>query len=289
MIRFRDYFFGLLPPYFKKNDTNKNLSGDGLLERYLRIFGLELDERLLPLADGYISGTNLDPTVVSIIDPSEAPNDHLTYLAFTLGNPPDLLGNPSLYRKLLIHIVAAYKIKGTKPGYKLFFALLGYNVSIVELPTQTFLYDDATYDDNQKYDSSCPTCSEYELILSPWGLNCFIPEISIPDQTTLDLLMQVVNFNEPINAVLKRIIAKAIICDAFKACCTEQITVRVIDPTQYDEVTSAYDSSSYDNNVVEWEQTYTYDCTSNTAPAALLTEDGAYLTLEDGSKILITS
>lgn len=260
---FEDYFFRLLPGYYKVNDTYKDLSDKGVLERFLTIFGEELDDELVDQADEYLN-------IVDPLHPDAEP--YLTNLAYTLGSPPDLFGDPAKYAKLLSFIVSVYKIKGTKRSYELFFALLGYNVQIIEYdPEQPFLFDSGHFfddgDDNpltdedpSLFDQGCAKCSDYDLIFSPSGDDCTVPEITIPSQTTIDQLLKVVAFNEPINAHLRDLVAGAPICEGVSYCGQDQVTLGLVQALILDGGFIFDDGELMDSPVLVSSSTITQDC-----------------------------
>jgi len=52
MITFKTYIFKLLPFLFKKEDTYKNVNGEGLFERFTQALGEELDQEVIPAVQG---------------------------------------------------------------------------------------------------------------------------------------------------------------------------------------------------------------------------------------------
>jgi hypothetical protein len=227
-MNFANFFFKQLPSFFKRNDTYKDSSGKGLLERYLEIFGEELDAEVVPLIENYIKNVN----------PEEVIPKYLTHLAYTVGNPPDLLGDPNKYAKLLKHILTYYKVKGTKKGYEIFFALLGWNVTVIELPPLAYRFDvGLNLDGNNKwatFDSACPKCSDYELIIWPYNADCSIPEIPPIDLALIQLLYSIIYFNEPINATLVAFIMGASVCEEAKFCIEERVAISINRFTKFD-------------------------------------------------------
>ena len=295
VTKFKHWFFNRLPLYFKQTDNYKDpISGEGLLERYLQTFGMELDEEVVNYADGYISGTSLDVNIKSVIDPLTCDPKFLLHIAHTLGNPPDLLQATSTYRKLLRYILAYYKVKGTKRSYEIFFALLGWNVSIIEYEPGDTRYDDNPndlYDTDKHYDGDCASCSDYEILITPLNNDCTNPTIQFIDQTILDLLWEVIKFNEPINANLLRFIDKASICEEYETCLAEEITLTIWDFTAYDDGGDYDVGDFYDLGIAIQQDIYNQDCGLNPAPGSFLLLEGStseYITQEDGYKIIIS-
>lgn len=246
-MTFANFFFDKLPLYFWRNDSYKDSNDRGLLERYLQIFGLEVDNNIKPLADNYLD----------IIDPSTVTAKHLSHLAYSLGNPPDMFqSNPAQYAKLLQHIVTLYKIKGTIESYKLFFSLMGFTVFIIEYPeeVETKFDSGCLLDEGYKFDMGCPTCSEYSLVISQLLSNpnniCQIPTFITLNQTMITLITEVIKFIEPINAELRDLISGGLVCEIISHCYEEDITLEIIDSNAEDNLVIMDDSEIMDNPVV---------------------------------------
>lgn len=199
---FRRLLFNLLPVYFKKNDTYKDENNEGLLERYLAVFGNELDREVIPAIHCYLN----------IVDAAVANPKFLNHLSDTVGRPPDIFQDDEIYRNLLKYIVTFYKIKGTIRSYQLFFAILGFAVEIEELPHED---DDMFYDSGGEYDTgedrhrydmnACLICYYYNIKIRP--LNPNQPLVISTD--TLNKLREAIIFNQPINTVLGTFMATA--------------------------------------------------------------------------------
>lgn len=193
-LSFKDYLYELFTRYFIEHDTYKDNEDRGLLERYMSIFGYELDFEVVDKIECYLK----------IIDAQVCEEKYLVHISDELGNPPDIFRDAQIYRNLLSYVVSIYKIKGTLGAYQLFFSILGYGVNITELPliSREHLYDNkGEYDTGQDlalYDQNrCNTCSEYEIEFYPLG------GMAILEPDILEKLWAVVYFNEPINAKLK--------------------------------------------------------------------------------------
>lgn len=228
----QNFLFGLLPNYYRLNDTYKDINDRGLLERYLSIFGLELDTEVQPLADDYLR----------IINPFETDTKFLNDIAYTVGNPPDIITSPNDYAKLLAYIIQVYKIKGTKRSYELLFSLLGYNVSIVELPpNEGNLLDEAKLlDDGHLLDMGCPGCSEYELIINELvsetqNSPCYQPVFTSLNNTTLSIFTKIVELNQPINAKLKSIVPGSKACETVNLCISNNVTISILTGLSLDD------------------------------------------------------
>ncbi len=226
-FKFKDWFFSLLPFHFKLNDTYKDTNGEGILERFLRNPGDEIDEQVIPFIEGYIAATSLGG------DPK-----FLTHIAYTLGNPPDLwLGNDNTkYDLFLQHVVSIYKIKGTIKSYELMFLLLGYIVTIVEYPE----YVPAAFDSGGEFDSGlyfdgkCPTCSDYSIFITPANVDCYNPQLYVITQQMIDLFWLIIKWLEPINAHLIEFTPLVTVCDDVNACIDEHVTAELYSVPGFD-------------------------------------------------------
>lgn len=228
---FYNFFKGILPPYFIENDTYKDANGDGLLNRYLTIFGEEIDEELIPKIECYLN----------IIDSQISDSKFITHLSDVLGNPPDIFLDDTMYRNLLSYIVSVYKIKGTKKAYELFFSILGFDIELIEIPPgdDVVYYDKLNiYDDGKIYDQKlCQPCSMYDIIFYPHNQR----DVNITPNI-IQRLRDAIAFNEPINATLRHLIFKATISDTIGVDITEGTTEEVNIVDLYD-IGDEYDTS----------------------------------------------
>ncbi len=255
MFVFNNWFWDRLSSYFQEEDSYKDNQGQGLLERYLKIFGEDLDEVVLPLMLDYIK--TVDPLESAdfanqIIDPSNVDNQRfLNHIAYTLGLPPDLT-NDDYYRKVLQFAIALYQIKGTIPSYEIWADMVGIQLSIYEVEPKEVRYDsgfnydtiiqDILSETPTLYDSVCPTCSEYVIA---------IEGLSIIPEEQLELLNQIISLNEPINAKLIGIIPRIFIEDTIPLCMVEDINIRFVEGGAYDDNLTEYDGSEkYDLPVI---------------------------------------
>jgi len=239
---FQNYFFGLLPNHFKINDSHKDINNRGLLERYLEIFGLELDEEVIVASENF----------PRIFNPLETDDKYLNHLAYSLGNPPDLLGDPNTYAKLLNGIVSVYKIKGTIPAYELFFALLGFNVTVTEIPpAENVTFDSGSiFDSGLTFEMGCATCIEYNLTFSGYYDDPDESYLTALSNETINLLSQVAIFNEPLNAKLKELTNALIINEGLNICIGEYTTVKRIEPNSLDDGLIFDNSILFDNSTI---------------------------------------
>lgn len=205
IIYFRDWFFKQLPGYFKNEDTYKNLDGEGLVERYLRNFGQELDDGIYPYIRDFID----------LFDALKCQESLLPHLSFVLGLPPNIDNTAATYRKVLDFAVAVYKIKGTKRSYEVLFNLMGLSIQIIEDPAPSkVLYDldvPAIYDNPSgpyQYDKTCSYCGTYTIAYNN-GNNSSV------SQAVLDLAQSIICFLQPINAKLNGFVKRLAIRESF--------------------------------------------------------------------------
>jgi len=196
MVTFKDWIYTIFPRFFRENDTDL-VNGKGLFERYVSVFGDELDQEMISSIQ--------DLGDLNIVLTTDA--KYLAYLAWMCGNPPDLFYNTTWYRKFIKYFTDIVKKKGTEEGYNLLFGLVGCSVTITEVSLAIHNYDvaNAHHDSGLKYDMECPSCSQYDLeIHDPDGNLDFITTSGINTSAYL-LLMAIIRFLEPINAKLRNL------------------------------------------------------------------------------------
>lgn len=284
MIAFERFFFGLFPSYYKREDSNKDVNGEGTLERYINTFGIEIDEAVIP---------KIEDLVANVMDAVNCDAKFLNHIAYTLGNPPDVMNSEELYRKLLLNIVSIYKIKGTIPSYWYFFNLLGFRVWITEFDCVDHLYDAGfLYDEdpNIKYDTYCCTCSEYTIGFSAATDSCVTNTYSPLSQTALANLLKVIFFLEPINAKLRNLDYLIKFCDVFDYCYHDLLTWETRIYRQYDNGLLYDDAALYDEyDQYETDAIAEDSCSPNSPNGPfLLQENLAKLLQENSGKIIIT-
>lgn len=191
-MNIRKFMFSLLPLYFHQNDSYK-VNGRGLLERFLDTLGDEMQEEMVDKLEG----------IVNELDPTTAANEYLSLLSYTVGTPPDITGYEDVYRDQVAQAINIYKYKGTKKGYDLLFALLGYRVTLTMVIPPFYNYDSGVlYDNEANYDfTKCNTnCLEYDLSYSNvYGLTY---ERLTPEQEEALIKFITTDF-EPINVNLR--------------------------------------------------------------------------------------
>jgi len=186
-MEFRDWFFRQFPEVVQLEDSYKDSSGEGLFQRYLRTFGVELDEEIVPFITNFSD----------IWDYQVCEAKFLPLIAVILGSPPSFDGDADTYRKILAYAVAIYKVKGTERAYQILMGILGVTIDIIFVaPKKKVNYDGGfIYDmepDPELYDSECEYCTDYWV-----GYNY---NNTHAPQEVLDKMQNVICFLQPINA-----------------------------------------------------------------------------------------
>ena len=164
-----NYLFGLLPYYFKANDTYKDVNDEGLLERFLELFCEEIDTQVSYPIDSILyifDALSYDLLAVN------NPNDFLNYLAENFNNPPDI-GTEDQYKILLRYLAHILRVRGTRKGIELFLAIFGYRIkSLNEYSLDLNIYDNtpnpSKYDQSLQYDNEFIFYSEFDLIIEDY-------------------------------------------------------------------------------------------------------------------------
>lgn len=201
-----NYLFGLLPYYFKDQDNGSKVisgyEGEGTLERYLEIFGAEVDDELSEYIEnvGYIVDalglTNLPHS-------AEKQLDFLTPISDTLSRPPDI-GTTDQYKNLLRHIRQIHQTRGSKKSLELFLALFGYAIDDLTEETKAVNTYDGTpdvmnYDVGGLYDYGLSIRSGFDLVITDYPGTT----TGDPGSTWLDLLKDAIqSFIAPIKCIV---------------------------------------------------------------------------------------
>lgn len=260
--QFKNFLFAKFPAYFKRDDSNKDVDGKGTLERFLEIHGDELDEIIVPSIEEFLN----------ILDAQIAPEEFLTHISDTLGNPPDITQNLDEYRNILSFIVSHYKIKGQEAAYILFFSLIGFEVTIEEIEPIEYLMDSGHLMDGEPiFDSSCPTCSCYTIEFT----NIADSDNNIAPVTaqTIGYLREAIEFNEPINACLESFRQNIALQDDIPLCIGETIRVNNVDQYLMDNTLIMDNSLTMDDNNLGIIETINYESSLCPLPGASYNND----------------
>jgi len=206
-----NHLFGKLPPYYKENDSYKDINGEGLLERYLQIFCAELDDNLTPYVDDLSNIINTD-NISSIT--RENPLELLQYISEFWGNPPDIgtgetySGNEDNYIELLKNMPHLNSYKGTTQGIEYYLNLYSYTIDTITETSVSFVRYDETptplqYDNGVEYDTKFIFFSDFELVITDKSGT----GPKNPPQSWLDdyLKPAIQNFISPIWAILNSV------------------------------------------------------------------------------------
>lgn len=192
MIIWQDKLFSYFGGYDKRSDTNKDNTGAGLFERYNKIVGKSMDNEIYTLVGNLMK---------NIYDPETCFDRYVVYLESMMGfnQTPAVIylsQNLTTRRNMLKKILKLYSIKGTKRCYSILFGMIGVSMVMTENFNEYGFDSSVTFDDEYRtFDGRCDTCSIYTLALTgpTFSLNIYEAVVSI------------INFNQPINAVLKSV------------------------------------------------------------------------------------
>ena len=281
MFQFNNWFFDRFPKFFKENDTYKDSEGKGIFERFLSIFGNDLDEVTMPLLR---NGSDIANPEISkdllgeIINPGEEFEDKfLNLIAYTLGYPPhrDIYKDPAtvdyeikLYRNLLSMTTSLNKIRGTAKALVIWGNLLGLNLKVYESPKIRTRYDEVNWDDLQtdivgsgliQYDSDCSLCGSYIVVVGNIECDPNNPGGVIQEEI-LEILNRIICYNEPMDSKLKGLVSQSLLCDSISKCSDETIDVTIDENTRYDSDVSYDFKDTYDNNGEIITRVFTSEC-----------------------------
>ena len=190
-MKFIDKVFNFFGVNYKQADTYKDKDGRGLLERFNRVIGSDIDDNIIPFMDDILKNIYMPKTILEKLIPD---------MEETLG--VDVYIGEDLRRVLLQNITKYYQVKGTTKGYKKMFSLLGLGATIVvNTDDDTGTFDDGGFfDDGGTFDTfvianGCNSCIFYSIELTA----VWITEVT---QEMYDAVYEIVTFNEPINASL---------------------------------------------------------------------------------------
>ena len=193
MANFKQFLFDSLPPYFKLFDSNKDINGQGSLERFLDIFIGELNS-------SYQKIKNLN----TLLSPGLVPDSHLYLLGGNFGKPPTLFLNNSAYRKLLIGFKWLMSYKGTLKGLTKLFNLFGATLEITDETPLSSIYDTNLRTDSLvKYDYVTP---EFFIIsIRIIDSNNFFTNEDVTSSEFISELTSLAYFMLPINVFISAI------------------------------------------------------------------------------------
>lgn len=198
--KFKNYIFNLFPRAIRNSDSYKLPNGEGLLQRYLGTVETELDDGIVPFIENFMD----------LFDVLKTNAKYLNHLAYILGTPISIDGNPATYRRILAYAVELWQKKGTLGSYQLLFNLIGLDITIIEGPIRSSVkYDGTTqYDQGATYDQDCDYCSDYWISYNS-NLNTTAPFLyNAVDPALLVKAEAIVCQLQPINAKFKGFIKR---------------------------------------------------------------------------------
>lgn len=222
-------YFG---PDLAESDVNKSSDpenmGRGTEQRYHESLASDTDDNIIPLIENFV-GNHLDPNTVL--------SKFLVYLEDMMGIQYLFFNTDSGRRKVLRMINRLYDIKGTKRGYRVMLYWFGFdNVEIIEHSVKKSFDSQFTLDDNKRvFDQACYNCGEYTIALQ--GNVVISSEV-------LQQIINVVEFNEPINSELRDITLNG------QTIVQEIITVYVSDGTDGNRAGDLIYNNTFDPNLL---------------------------------------
>ena len=191
MIQLENRIFSYFGTFDKIADTNKDLVGEGTLERYNEVMGEEFDLYLDPQIENLFK---------NVLNPYFCFTRYVQMLEGEAGNQGLFIaGDIATRRKIQRYIKRLYSIKGTPNGYIHLLNLLGFACEIEEFFTNYSFDSEVTFDyPERRFDMFCQGCTEYCLNLERL------------DETTDELtgaekkgISNIILFNQPIDTKLR--------------------------------------------------------------------------------------
>ena len=204
-MAFIDKIFGFFGPFEKRQDSNKDNSGRGTLERYMRAFGDDLDTNVIPLIEN-LSPNLYEPEkmLTPLLDYQEDVRGVLPLFNLKLtASPTDAAKNEWMRRRILRSIDWLRAIKGTKKCYQLLLYLIDPTIVAVATPEyfRDYRYDNnEIYDDIAQYDMSmCSECPQYDILITTTTPS------ATPTTDFIQSLKNIITFNHPIDCRIRTV------------------------------------------------------------------------------------
>lgn len=178
----------------KRTDINKDSSGKGTLERFNALVGEYIDDEIYPLVDSIMA---------NLYDPNSNFDRFIPVLEEMVGfhyeNRLIYFDNSTYWRRRLLQgALKRYSIKGTIRGYVVLFRMLGLE-AVITYSNVGGSFDTGTFDDPLKtFDSFTFTVGASGYTVNLTG--------SVPYTDVEQAVLNIIKFNEPINAHLTEII-----------------------------------------------------------------------------------
>lgn len=150
--------------FFHREDSNKDNSSKGFLQRYVETLAEDMDTYVLNSLYSFIDDTTV---------PDKVLDKFIPYLELQLGLPV-IHQDLSIRRKILISAIDIYKNKGNLKSYQLIFKAMGFDsieISPVEILKGGFDNSIGFEDANRTFDiGKCQRCRYYTLNLNGSGV-----------------------------------------------------------------------------------------------------------------------
>jgi len=188
------FFFESLPHFFKDNDTYVDVSDEGLLERFLKIFQTESEQYVTDLE-------NMETLQASATTQLQ----FLDYIAEYMGSPPDTFEDTDWYSVLLENIAIINRNRGTTESLQNFFKIMGTTCTVTATLSTYYTHDSGeTHDDTDvHHDGYCYPCVGIEIdVLDPTFI---ITQLNITTltQSTRRIIQSILVYFLPINSLLE--------------------------------------------------------------------------------------
>lgn len=174
----------------QREDTYKDPTGKGLVQRFMESNWQEWDDYTIPY---------LEEIVANTLDASTCFSEFIAHLESWQGVTVfPLESTESARRKILGWIARFYDVKGTRVGFESLFNMLDLDVAITE-SFNNFSFDSpVTFDDPiRTFDmSKCSPCSDYFIELTPRNPVVYTAEY-------LRGCYSIIKFNHPVGARLR--------------------------------------------------------------------------------------
>lgn len=176
-------FFGIRD---KSEDLYKDVNGKGLHQRFNEMLAEDVDENEIDKTENVVKYT---------VDPDQCLDKFFFYREQEYGGLYSISAVPAIRRKIIKYASYLNRIKGTEESYIFSLLLLGFStVNIYEYVNTSGFDSPTTFDDEvRRFDMKCNSCGRYRIDITG--------SITMTN-SLLNSIMNVVRYNEPINATL---------------------------------------------------------------------------------------
>lgn len=144
---FKDYVFrNLFPYYYRENDTYKDSSGKGILERFIEVCAEYFDNQIMPDIDNLMDIIDVDKTSNEFLNYIWQYFDYIPYAygAVITGttSTSSILNDINQFpkadsRRILKYAISLFKIRGTSDFYRILGRFYGVTIEIEEVPVSS--------------------------------------------------------------------------------------------------------------------------------------------------------